>query len=124
MLKLGVDRGEVNVVRDQIGSPTFTFDVARLLVDMLETEKYGTYHATNEGFCSWFDFAQEIFDYSKMDVRVIPVDSDAFATKALRPKNSRLSKSELDKAGFDRLPDWKDALHRYLDQISNKARSK
>jgi len=117
MLKLGKERGSVNVVDDQIGSPTYTYDVARLLVDMLPTEKYGTYHATNEGYCSWYEFAVEIFRYAKMDVAVIPVDSSAFEVKAVRPKNSRLWKIELDKAGFDHLPTWEDALHRYLDQI-------
>lgn len=117
MLKLGKERSTVSVVDDQFGSPTYTFDVARLLVDMITTEKYGTYHATNEGYCSWYDFACEIFKYSKMDVNVIPVESDAFPVKAKRPKNSRLAKIELDKAGFDHLPSWQDALHRYLDQI-------
>ncbi|MGB7594569.1 MAG: dTDP-4-dehydrorhamnose reductase [Erysipelotrichaceae bacterium] len=117
MLKLGKERGSVNVVDDQIGSPTYTYDVARLLVDMLPTEKYGTYHATNEGYCSWYEFAVEIFRYAKMDVVVIPVDSSAFVVKAVRPKNSRLRKTELDQAGFEHLPTWEDALHRYLDQI-------
>lgn len=117
MLRLGKENGSVSVVDDQIGSPTYTFDVARLLVDMLPTEKYGTYHATNEGECSWYEFAVEIFRYAKMDVAVIPVDSSSFPVKAVRPKNSRLLKTELDKAGFDRLPTWEDALHRYLDQI-------
>jgi len=117
MLKLGKERGSVNVVDDQIGSPTYTYDVARLLVDMLPTEKYGTYHATNEGYCSWYEFAVEIFRYAKMDVTVIQVDSSAFEVKAVRPKNSRLWKTELDKAGFAHLPTWEDALHRYLDQI-------
>jgi dTDP-4-dehydrorhamnose reductase len=117
MLRLGKERGSVKVVSDQIGSPTYTFDIARLLVDMLPTEKYGTYHATNEGYCSWFDFAVEIYRYAKMEVAVIPVDSSSFPVKAVRPKNSRLLKTELDKAGFDRLPTWEDALSRYLDQI-------
>lgn len=119
MLKLGKERGAVSVVNDQIGSPTFTYDVTRLLVDMIETEKFGTYHGTNEGYCSWYEFACEIFDYTKMNVMVTPVDSTAFLVKATRPKNSRLSKQELDRAGFVRLPDWQDALHRYLDQICN-----
>lgn len=118
MLKLGKERGSVSVVSDQIGSPTYTFDVARLLVDMLETEKYGTYHGTNEGYCSWYDFACEIFNYAKMNVEVIPVDSTKFPVKATRPKNSRLSKNELDKNGFQRLPQWDDALHRYMDLLS------
>ena len=118
MLKLGKERDNVSVVSDQIGSPTYTFDVARLLVDMLETEKYGTYHGTNEGYCSWYDFACAIFNYAKMDVEVIPVDSSKFPVKATRPKNSRLSKTELDRNGFTRLPQWVDALHRYMDSLS------
>lgn len=117
MLRIGKEKGVVNVVDDQIGSPTYTHDVARLLVDMITTEAYGTYHATNEGYCSWFEFAVEIFRYAKMDVVVIPVDSSAFPVKAQRPKNSRLLKAELDKAGFERLPSWEHALHHYLDQI-------
>jgi dTDP-4-dehydrorhamnose reductase len=118
MLKLGKERGSVSVVDDQVGSPTYTYDVAQLLVDMLETEKYGVYHATNEGYCSWYDFACEIFKYSTLDVEVKPVDSSKFPVKAIRPKNSRLSKMELDRNGFRRLPHWKDALHRYLGLLS------
>lgn len=117
MLKLGKQHPSVKVVNDQIGSPTFTFDVANLIADMLPTEKYGTYHGTNEGYCSWYDFACEIFKYAKMDTVVIPVDSSAFPVKAIRPLNSRLSKERLDLAGFKRLPSWEDALHRYMDQI-------
>lgn len=117
MLRLGKERGKVSVVDDQIGSPTYTYDVARLIVDMLPTEKYGTYHGTNEGYCSWYEFAREIFAYKKLDVEVVPVDSSAFPVKAVRPLNSRLSKERLDLAGFDRLPTWIDALHRYLDLL-------
>lgn len=117
MLRLGKEHKTVKVVNDQIGSPTYTYDVARLIVDMLPTEKYGTYHGTNEGYCSWYDFACEIFKYAKLDVEVIPVDSSAFPVKAVRPLNSRLSKLALDQAGFARLPSWSDAVHRYLDLI-------
>lgn len=117
MLRLGKERDEVSVVNDQIGSPTYTYDLAKLVVDMIQTDKYGTYHATNEGLCSWYDFACEIFKQAKMDVIVHPVDSNAFPAKAKRPKNSRLAKDELDTNGFDRLPTWQDALNRYLTNI-------
>lgn len=117
MLRLGEERGEVSVVDDQIGSPTYTYDLAKLCVDMIQTQEYGTYHATNEGICSWYEFACEIFKQAQMDVKVNPVDSTAFPVKAIRPKNSRMNKSELDKHGFDRLPTWQDALKRYLKII-------
>ena len=93
MLKLGETRDEVSVVNDQIGSPTYTYDLARLIVDMVETEKYGRYHATNEGFCSWYEFACEIFRQAGMNVKVNPVTSDEFPAKAKRPHNSRMSKA-------------------------------
>ncbi|MEG2270517.1 MAG: dTDP-4-dehydrorhamnose reductase [Bacilli bacterium] len=117
MLKLGKERGAVSVVNDQIGSPTYTYDLARLVVDMIQSEKYGTYHATNEGICSWYEFACEIFKQANMDVKVTPVDSDAFIVKATRPKNSRMNKTQLDINGFERLPRWEDALKRYLTEI-------
>lgn len=117
MLRLGKEKGTVSVVNDQIGSPTYTFDLAKLVIDMIQTDKYGTYHATNEGYCSWYEFACEIFKQAKMDVKVIPVDSNAFPVKAKRPKNSRMNKSELDKNGFNRLPSWQNALKRYLIEI-------
>lgn len=117
MLRLGKERKEVSVVNDQIGSPTYTYDLARLCVDMIQTKEYGTYHATNEGICSWYEFACEIFKQAKMDVIVHPVDSTQFPTRAVRPKNSRMNKTELDKHGFTRLPSWQDALERYLDTL-------
>ncbi len=117
MLRLGKERGEVRVVNDQIGSPTYTYDLAELCVDMIITDKYGTYHASNEGVCSWYDFACEIFKQADLDVKVTPVDSSKFPVKAIRPKNSRMSKSELDRQGFDRLPVWQDALNRYLNNF-------
>ena len=118
MLRLGKERGAVSVVNDQIGLPTYTYDLARLVVDMIETEEYGTYHATNSGdFISWYDFAKEIFKQAGMDVEVTPVDSSQFPAKAKRPHNSRMNQTELDKHGFTRLPDWKDALNRYLKVI-------
>ena len=117
MLKLGETRDEVSVVNDQIGSPTYTYDLARLIVDMVDTEKYGRYHATNEGFCSWYEFACEIFRQAGMNVKVHPVTSDEFPAKAKRPHNSRMSKEKLSENGFERLPSWQDALKRYLEVI-------
>ena len=119
MLRLGKERKEVSVVDDQIGSPTYTYDLARLCVDMIQTKEYGTYHATNEGICSWYEFACEIFKQAKMDVIVHPVDSTQFPTRAVRPKNSRMNQTELDKHGFTRLPSWQDALERYLDTLDH-----
>ena len=117
MLRLGKERGAVSVVDDQIGSPTYTYDLARLLVDMIQTDKYGRYHATNEGLCSWYEFAKEIFRQAGMDVPVTPVSSDQFPAKAARPSNSRLSKEKLSETGFERLPAWQDALGRFLKEI-------
>ena len=117
MLRLGKEKGAVSVVNDQIGSPTYTYDLARLLVDMIETDKYGRYHATNEGLCSWCDFAREIFKQANMNVEVIPVTSAEYPAKAKRPMNSRMSKDKLEENGFERLPSWQDALERYLKEI-------
>ena len=116
MLKLSVTHRELRVVSDQIGTPTYTPDLARLLVDMAETEKYGTYHATNEGgFISWAEFAEEIFRQAGKDTHVIPVLTSEYGlSKAARPFNSRLDKSKLTKMGFAPLPDWRDALSCYL----------
>lgn len=118
MLRLGQERGAVSVVDDQIGSPTYTYDLARLLVDMTESEHYGRYHATNEGFCSWYEFACEIFKQAGIaEVKVTPVDSSQFPAKAKRPMNSRMDKSKLAANGFEPLPAWQDALGRYLKEI-------
>lgn len=117
MLRLGKERGAVSVVNDQIGSPTYTPDLARLLVDMIQTDKFGRYHATNEGIISWYDFAVEIFRQAGMDVRVTPVSSEAFPARAKRPHNSRMSKEKLSENGFERLPRWEDALARYLKEL-------
>ena len=114
MLKLSEHHREIAIVEDQIGSPTYTEDLAKLLCDIIATEKYGVYHATNEGICSWAEFAEFIFKYSKKDILVRHIKSSSYASKALRPLNSRLSKRSLDKAGFKRLPQWQDALYRYL----------
>ena len=119
MIRLGKERGAVSVVNDQIGSPTYTPDLSRLLVDMILTDKYGRYHATNEGLCSWYEFACEIFKQANLDVAVTPVSSDAFPVKAKRPHNSRMDKSKLTKNGFELLPSWQDALKRYLSELEN-----
>ena len=118
MLNLGKTHDHLTVVNDQTGSPTYTYDLARLLVDMIQTDKYGRYHATNEGgYISWCDFAKEIFRQAGMDVKVLPVSSAEYPAKAKRPTNSRLEKKKLEEHGFTRLPDWKDALGRYLKEI-------
>lgn len=117
MLKLSETHEELNVVDDQVGSPTYTYDLAVLLVDMVESDKYGRYHATNEGLCTWYEFAKEIFRQTGVEVKVNPVTSDMFPAKAKRPKNSRMSKEKLDANGFHRLPTWQDALERYLSEI-------
>lgn len=123
MLRLGREHGAVSVVDDQIGSPTYTYDLARLLVDMIQTDKYGRYHATNEGLCSWYEFAVEIFKKAGMeDVKVTPVDTEGYTSRypgqAKRPMNSRISKDKLEENGFERLPSWQDALERYLKEIT------
>lgn len=119
MLKLGQTHPELRVVSDQIGTPTYTYDLARLLVDMCETEKYGYYHATNEGgYISWYDFACEIFRQAKLNVMVTTVTTAEYGlSKAKRPFNSRLDKSKLIEVGFKPLPTWQDALRRYLQEI-------
>lgn len=117
MLNLGETKDEINVVNDQFGSPTYTYDLARLLVDMLESEKYGKYHATNEGVCTWYEFAKEIFRQAGLDMKINPVSSNEFPSKAKRPYNSRMSKDKLEKNGFVRLPSWENALKRYLIEL-------
>ena len=117
MLRLGSERDTLNVVCDQFGSPTYTKDLARLICDMLETDCYDTYHATNEGFCSWAEFAYEIMRQSGSNARVVPITSSEYPAKAKRPMNSKLSKQKLIDNGFEPLPDWKDALGRFLEEI-------
>ena len=119
MLKVGKTHDVLRVVNDQIGTPTYTVDLARLLVDMLETEKYGTYHATNEGgYISWYDFAREIFRQAGYPTKVIPVTTEEYGlSKARRPFNSRLDKSKLKEQDFQPLPDWRDAVGRYLEEL-------
>jgi len=122
MLNLGRKYNSMRVVCDQIGTPTYTYDLSRLLVDMIETEKYGYYHATNEGgYISWADFAKEIFLQAGMDTQVLPVTTQEYGlNKAPRPFNSRLDKGKLIDQGFEPLPEWKDALKRYLDAINRQ----
>ena len=117
MLRLSETKEEITVVCDQVGSPTYTKDLAVLLCDMVSTEKYGIYHATNEGFCSWAEFAAEIMRLSKAKTKIIPIPSSEYKSVAVRPANSRLSKENLTKNGFRRLPDWHDALERFLGNI-------
>lgn len=128
MLNVGKNHDTIKVVNDQIGTPTYTFDLAKLLVDMIKTEKYGYYHATNEGgYISWYDFTKEIFrqavemgheEYSEDKVKVLPVTTEEYGvSKAARPFNSRLDKSKLTDNGFHLLPTWQDALNRYLKEI-------
>ena len=119
MLKVGKTHDEVRVVNDQIGTPTYTFDLARLLVDMIETDKYGYYHATNEGgYISWYDFTKEIYKDAGYTTKVIPVTTEEYGlSKAARPFNSRLDKSKLAENGFTPLPSWQDAVKRYIDEL-------
>ena len=128
MLNLGKSHDKIKVVNDQVGTPTYTYDLARLLVDMIETDKYGYYHVTNEGgYISWYDFTKEIFrqaellghaEYSEKRVSVVPVSTEEYgASKAVRPFNSRLNRNKLSESGFTPLPDWQDALRRYLNEI-------
>ena len=117
MLRLAETRDEIGVVCDQIGSPTYTADLAPLLCNMIETEKYGTYHATNEGVCSWAEFSEEIFRLAGKNVKVNHILTKDYPAKAARPFNSRMSKQKLEDMGFERLPDWKDALRRYIKEI-------
>lgn len=119
MLKLSENHDTITVVNDQFGSPTYTYDLARLLVDMVLTEKYGVYHATNEGICSWYDFACAIFEEAGIDMTVKPVSTAEYGAKASRPANSRMSKEKLTENGFERLPTWQDALKRYLEVLKN-----
>lgn len=121
MLKLSETREEIDVVCDQIGSPTYTADLAPLLCDMIVTEKYGVYHATNEGICSWAEFAAEIFRMAGKKTRVNPIPTSEYPTRAVRPLNSRMSKDKLVKMGFSRLPTWQDALERYLAELEGAA---
>ncbi|MEH7493684.1 dTDP-4-dehydrorhamnose reductase [Neobacillus niacini] len=114
MIRLGKERGEVGVVHDQVGSPTYTVDLAQFMVELMETDKYGIYHATNSGVCSWYEFAVEIFKQADMNVTVNPLTSDQFPRPAARPKYSVLSKKMIEQQGLKPLRDWKEALVAYL----------
>ena len=120
MLRLAEDHNELKVVNDQYGSPTYTYDLARLLVDMILTDKYGVYHATNEGICSWYEFACAIFKEAGLSTKVLPVTSAEYGAKANRPYNSRMSKDKLTENGFEKLPTWEDALKRYIKEIKKE----
>ncbi|WP_044339928.1 dTDP-4-dehydrorhamnose reductase [Rossellomorea aquimaris] len=122
MLRLAETREELNVVADQYGSPTYTLDLSKLLIEMVQSEKYGIYHASNEGFCSWADFATEIFRLAEKRVSVSPITTAQYPTRAIRPKNSRMSKQKLVENGFKSLPSWQDALNRYLEELHNEVK--
>lgn len=118
MIKLGKEKDSINVINDQIGAPTYTYDLAQLVKVMIKSDKYGIYHATNEGVCSWYEFALEIFKKLNIKINVNPITSDEYNSLAKRPKNSRLSKKKLVTNGFNKLPIWQDALDRYLKELS------
>ncbi|MDR6720354.1 dTDP-4-dehydrorhamnose reductase [Paenibacillus sp. 2003] len=120
MLRLGQSKSVVNVVKDQFGSPTYTKDLASLVIEMIKTDKYGVYHVTNEGYCSWAELAEAIFNGAGYATKVDPIHASDFPTLATRPRNSRLSKTRLDESGFSRLPTWQDALNRYLKELKTK----
>ncbi len=122
ILKLGNKQEEINVVSDQLGSPTYTVDLAKLLVDMSKTEKYGTYHASNDGFCSWADLAEYIFKLNEKTIKVNHINASEYPSPALRPLNSKLSKKSLIENGFKTLPSWKDAIDRYHEELIEKSK--
>lgn len=117
MLNLAESRNEINVVSDQIGAPTYTKDLAEFIVNLVQTQKYGTYHGVNEGYCSWHEFAESIFEKSGIKMIVNPISTKEYTTRAIRPLNSRLSKDNTSKAGIDRMPHWEDALNRFLNEL-------
>lgn len=119
MLNLAQTHDKLTVVDDQFGSPTYTYDLAVLLVDMIQTEKYGIYHATNEGICTWYEFACEIFKQAGIKIEVEPISSAAFPTKAKRPENSRMNKDKLEEQGFHKLSAWQDAVARYVKELKD-----
>lgn len=120
MLKLGASSRPLKVVADQIGSPTYTWDLAGLALEMIQTKAYGTYHATNQGYCSWYEFAREIFRQADLHPEVAFCSSSEFVQKAKRPHNSRMSQQKLVENGFDLLPSWQDALSRYLKELEEE----
>lgn len=116
MLKLSEIKKEIKVVSDQVGAPTYTKDLAEFILNLVETNQYGTYHGVNEGFCSWYEFAESIFKKSGIEIKVNPISTEEYPTRAKRPLNSRLSKANTDKAGVNRMPHWEDALNRFLNE--------
>ncbi len=119
MINLSKSKNELSIVSDQIGSPTYTEDLAVLVSEMIGSEKYGTYHACNQGYCSWYEFAKKIFEYINSDIIVKPIDSKSWPSKVKRPNNSRLNTSSLTLNGFHQLPHWEDALKRFIDQMNS-----
>lgn len=117
MLRLSETHDRLTVVADQVGGPSYTPDIARLACDMILTDRYGTYHAANTGYCSWYDFSKAIFEEAGRRVEVVPVTSDQYPAKAKRPHNSRLDTSALTENGFRQLPPWRDALHRFIEEL-------
>lgn len=122
MINLSKTKSEINVVGDQYGSPTYTKDLARLILDMIKTEKYGIYNVTNEGFCSWAQFAEEIFKQLNINIKINTISTEEYITQAKRPKNSKLSKQKLIDFGFNPLPSWQDAVRRYLTELSQEVK--
>ena len=120
MLKLAESRNEINVVSDQIGAPTYTKDLAEFIVSLIQTKKYGTYHGVNEGYCSWYEFAKSIFVKTAIEMKVNPISTQDYPTKAKRPLNSRLSKENTTKAVLDRIPHWEDALTRFIAELKSQ----
>lgn len=118
MFRLSKGRDKLNIINDQVGSPTYTKDLARLLVDMIETDKYGIYHATNEEYCTWYEFANEIFNVYNASIEVNPIATSEYPTKAKRPMNSKMNKDKLNINGFIKLRAWKDALKDYIETIN------
>lgn len=121
MLRLATTNKSINVIDDQVGSPTYTKDLARLLVDMALSDITGIYHATNEGYCSWYEFAKYIFEVSNIDIEVKSIKTTQYKTRAKRPMNSRLSKDKLDSVNLKRLPNWQDAVKRYLRVLEKES---
>lgn len=122
MLRLAQNHDTIRVVNDQYGSPTYTYDLARLLADLVQTDKYGIYHATNEGICSWYEFARAIFAEAGVPVNVVPVTTAEYGAKAKRPANSRMNNDKLTEMGFEKLPSWQDALARYIEILKKEER--
>ena len=120
MLKLAESRNEINVVSDQIGAPTYTKDLAEFIVNLVQTNNYGTYHGVNEDYCSWYEFAKLIFAKSGIDMKVNSISTDDYPTKAKRPMNSKLSKENTDRAGIKRLPNWEEALTRFIEELKSQ----